>query len=202
MDQILILAVVAIIIIVLLLVLLAVLRGAGQKDRRPKALHRAQEAAQQAAAARLPFDRASLPPQAVAEIEGRIASHNPIAAIKALRENSDLGLADAKRVIDAWHADAAGPAGGAFTPTAAFTPPSVSFSGTTSFAAPAAASAAAAAAAPGGQIALPAETIAEIDRLVGIGQKIQAIKVFRTQTGVDLASAKTAIDMWVPGAHS
>lgn len=199
MDQILVLAIIAIVIIVLLLVLLAVLRGAGQKDRRPKALHRAQSAVQDAVQERLPFDRASLPPHVIAEIEGRIASQNPIAAIKALRENSDLGLADAKRVVDSWHADAGAPVGGSFTPTAAFTPPSVSFSAPTSLTAPA--SAAPAAPSPGGQISLPAETIAEIDRLVGIGQKIQAIKVFRAHTGVDLAASKNAIDMWVPGSH-
>lgn len=199
MDQIVVLALIAVVIIVLLLVLLAVLRGAGQKDRRPKTLHRAQAAAQDAVQARLPFDRAALPPQVVAEIEARIASQNPIAAITALRDNTDLGLADAKRVVDAWHADAGVAAGGSFAPTAAFTPPSVPLSAPTAFTAPT--SAAPAAPSPAGPITLPAETIAEIDRLVGIGQKIPAIKLFRTHTGVDLAASKNAIDMWVPGSH-
>ena len=44
--------------------------------------------------------------------------------------------------------------------------------------------------------ALSPTAIAEIDRLVAAGQKIQAIKVYRENTGVRLQEAKDRIDHW------
>lgn len=43
---------------------------------------------------------------------------------------------------------------------------------------------------------LSPEAVAEIDRLVTAGQKIQAIKVYRDSTGVRLQEAKDRIDHW------
>lgn len=43
---------------------------------------------------------------------------------------------------------------------------------------------------------LTPQVVAEIDRLVGAGQKIHAIKLFRDSTGVGLKEAKDRIDHW------
>lgn len=46
--------------------------------------------------------RASLSPEAVAEIDRLVAAEQPIAAIKLLREQAGLGLKESKNLIDAW----------------------------------------------------------------------------------------------------
>lgn len=43
---------------------------------------------------------------------------------------------------------------------------------------------------------LTPQVVAEIDRLVGAGQKIQAIKLFRDATGVGLKEAKDRVEHW------
>ncbi|MFK4762513.1 hypothetical protein ACI3KS_16420 [Microbacterium sp. ZW T5_45] len=46
--------------------------------------------------------RASLPASVAAEIDSLLAAGRPIEAIKLVREQSRLGLAESKRVIDHW----------------------------------------------------------------------------------------------------
>lgn len=43
---------------------------------------------------------------------------------------------------------------------------------------------------------LTPQVVAEIDRLIGAGQKIQAIKLFRDRTGVGLKEAKDRVEHW------
>ncbi|MCK2023806.1 hypothetical protein KZC52_12785 [Microbacterium sp. kSW2-24] len=48
--------------------------------------------------------RASLPSEAVAEIDRLVSAEQQIAAIKLLREEAGLGLKESKDLIDAWRA--------------------------------------------------------------------------------------------------
>lgn len=49
---------------------------------------------------------------------------------------------------------------------------------------------------PASASGLTPDTIAEIDRLVGAGQKIHAIKLYRDRTGVGLKEAKDRVEHW------
>lgn len=116
--------------------------------------------------------------EAAQEVERLIAREQPIAAIKLVREQTGLGLAEAKRIVDTWpsgvtvaqpgfarHAEAAHPAPPRPQP------------------------------ALGG---LTPDVAAKIDQLLTAGQQIQAIKAYRTATAVTLQEAKNAIDAWRP----
>jgi len=50
----------------------------------------------------LEFDRASISPEARAQIENALQRGQKIEAIKVLREDTGLGLKDSKTVIDNW----------------------------------------------------------------------------------------------------
>lgn len=49
-----------------------------------------------------PVQAAELPAEAAAEIDRLLAAGQPISAIKLYRERTGVGLAEAKRAIDAW----------------------------------------------------------------------------------------------------
>ena len=51
----------------------------------------------------LEFDRASISPDARAQIENALQRDQKIEAIKLLREDTGLGLKDSKTVIDNWN---------------------------------------------------------------------------------------------------
>lgn len=115
--------------------------------------------------------------EAAHEIERLLSQGQKLPAIKLLREQTGLGLAAAKSLIDTWP-DAVTTAQRRFAPYVASptsaVPPAV----------------------PGG--ALPPDVIAQIDHLVAADQRIHAIKLFRAATGVGLKEAKNRIDVWVP----
>ena len=114
--------------------------------------------------------------EAARDIEQLLSQGQKITAIKLMREQTGLGLAQAKDLIDSW------PSG-----------VSVAQRGF----APYVAASTAAVPPPVGRGVLPPDVIAQIDRLVAADQRIQAIKVFRAATGVGLKEAKDRIDAWV-----
>ncbi|MDQ0642957.1 ribosomal protein L7/L12 [Microbacterium murale] len=119
--------------------------------------------------------------EAAHEIERLLSQGQKITAIKLMREQTGLGLAEAKNLIDTWP-NGVSVAQRRFapylaSPTAAVPPP-----------------------APRG--VLPPDIIAQIDHLVAADQKIHAIKLFRAATGVGLKEAKDRIDAWVPRGNA
>lgn len=109
------------------------------------------------------------------EVERLLSQGQKIPAIKLVREQTGLGLAEAKNLIDTWP-NAITVAQHRVAPYAS--PP--------------------AAVPPVAQGELPPDVIAQIDHLVAADQRIQAIKLFRAATGVGLKEAKDRIDAWVP----
>lgn len=114
---------------------------------------------------------AVLPPHVVAEIDELVRRENRIAAIKTLRDHTDESLASAKRRIDHWTVGAS-PA----TTAIPVTPPPQDVGSVRS--------------------TLPADVVAEIDRLVAAEQPIVAIKLLREHTGFGLKASKDLIDAW------
>lgn len=115
--------------------------------------------------------------EAAQEIERLLSQGQKLPAIKLMREQTGLGLAETKNLIDTWpNAVAVAQrrfAPYAASPTIAVPPPGVG----------------------GG---LSADVIAQIDHLVAADQKIHSIKLYRAATGVGLKEAKDRIDGWVP----
>lgn len=119
---------------------------------------------------------ATLDPHAVAEIDDLVRRENRIAAIKVLRDHTGESLASAKRRIDHW---TVGLAPG--TTAIPVVPPQPHD-------------------AEAVRSTLPADAVAEIDRLVAEAQPIAAIKQLREHTGLGLKASKDLIDDWpMPG---
>lgn len=114
--------------------------------------------------------------EAAHEVERLLSQGQKIQAIKLLREQTGLGLAETKNLIDTWP-NAITVAQHRFAPYVASPTAAVP---------------------PVAQGVLPPDVIAQIDHLVAADQKIHAIKLFRAATGVGLKEAKDRIDAWVP----
>ncbi|MGN7949776.1 ribosomal protein L7/L12 [Microbacterium sp. 22215] len=123
-----------------------------------------------------------LTPAAIAEIDRLVAADKKIHAIKLYRENTGVGLKEAKDRIDHWsvsttapHLAAVSNASAAYSSITA-TPSSV-------------------------RGALPSSVATEVDRLVAADQKIHAIKLVREHTGLGLKESKDVVEAWPHPRH-
>lgn len=112
------------------------------------------------------------------DIENLLSQGQKIQAIKLMREQTGLGLAEAKGLIDTWP-NGVNVAQRRFAPYVAAPTAAVPVGG-----------------------GLSPDVVAQIDHLVAAGQKIHAIKLYRTSTGVGLKEAKETIDVWPPRGNA
>jgi len=110
--------------------------------------------------------------EASQEIERLLSQGDMISAVKLVREQTGLGIAAAKKLVDSWPNGVSIAQGQPAAPAAAVP--------------------------PAGLGVLPPDVIAQVDHLVATDQRVEAVKVFREATGATFEEATQRIKTWVP----
>jgi ribosomal protein L7/L12 len=169
-------------LIVVVAILTVALRGMRPKLPEPQVFTPTAVTPRSAPASSASAPASGLAPDAIAEIDRRVAAGQKIHAIKLYRDRTGVGLKEAKDRVEHWSASTTAPhlaavsnataAYSSITPTA-LTPSTV-------------------------RASLPASVASEIDGLIARDSQIGAIKLLRQQTGLGLKESKLLIDAWVP----
>lgn len=169
-------------LIIVVAILTVAVRGMRPKLPEPQVFTPSPTTARSAPASSASTTVSGLTPAVIAEIDRLVAAGQKIHAIKLYRDNSGVGLKEAKDRIEHWSVSTTAPHTAAVS-NATAVHSSISPS------APTVSSV---------RASLPASVVSDIDRLVAGGGQIVAIKVIREHTGLGLKESKALIDAWVP----
>ncbi|WP_337001601.1 MULTISPECIES: ribosomal protein L7/L12 [unclassified Microbacterium] len=170
---------------VVVVILAFALRGMRPKLPEPQTYTPAPTTQRATPTSSAPPAASRLTPTVAAEIDRLVTAGQKIHAIKLYRDNTGVGLKEAKDRIDHWSVSTTAPhlaaVSHATAAQSAVIPPATTVSSVRS--------------------SLPSDVVSQLDTLVAGDQRITAIKVLREQTGLGLKESKLLIDAWVPGRH-